>query len=327
MKSSRFHVSSPTFVVSLFCLALLGLPSGCSDDGPNEENCHDEAPPATAGLPATTLRVASASLEFRVDYTAGAGRNESTVVNLSLVDLSTVYTQSRFPSPCCGSMACFSLTGSPAKSCRGGQTDGFCEAVTCPDNHVCDGETGTCVPCARVPLNADKVTVSGLSSGSVDLESPAVGAFVTTSVTPPLFSTDPVQIDVIGRDEAGYFPTYSQVIEPPDALEILSPDPSAPGPAGMSDLPLKWRAGNGEWMEVTLRSSNPDITDKVVCLAVDDGCATIPIGALETMRLDMPPEDRILMTVQRVRTQIDSLSGDNGAQLKVSSRVDFALEQ
>jgi len=65
----------------------------------------------------------------------------------------------------------------------------------------------------------------------------------------------------------------------------------------------------------------------VVCIARDDGCATIPIGAFEQIRTAMKPDDKIELTVRRYVSTVESLETTTAVQIKASTRVDLELTQ
>jgi hypothetical protein len=108
-------------------------------------------------------------------------------------------------------------------------------------------------------------------------------------------------------------------------MELTSPQPNSR--AGGSDLSLEWVAGNGERIEITLLSTDTSQTDKVICLAADDGCATIPAGALDFIKANMTVADKIRVIVKREKSAVKNVAANTGMQIKATTRIDFLLEQ
>jgi hypothetical protein len=308
--------------------ALLAI-AGCSDDGGGggNEACDDEGPPTSTSVPDAVLKRASLLVEQRSQYTADGSKTDSTIVNLSLLDFSTYDVDSRFPTPCCAAMACYQLTGAPVTGCRG-TAGGPCGAATCANNETCVQDK--CVLCEPQPLLADKVTLAGagFAPGSTDLEDKGGGKFLKAGLPAPLFATGPIDVTLTGRGDAGYFVSGSVSVDAPAPLVLLSPDPTQTAAAvSGTDMPIKWTAGNGELIELTMKSAVPGVTDKIVCIARDDGCATVPIGAIEWVKLDMKAGEQIALTVRRVSAAYSEAGAGMGMLVKASSRIDMLLEQ
>lgn len=324
-----FSTLGRVFCALLFAAALAS--TGCSDDGGSggDKACEDEGPPASTSFPDSALLQASLLVEQRTQHADDGTKTESTIVNLSLADLTTYKVDSRFPTPCCAAMACYQLTGAPVTGCRG-TPGGACGAATCGNNEMCVKDQ--CLPCERQGLQAEKAVLSGagLAAGSVELEDKGAGKFLKAGLAAPLFAAGKVDLAITGRSEAGYFPSASVSVEAPTPLEVTSPDPTQPaGPVSGTDMPIKWTPGNGELIELTLKSASTTVTDKVVCVARDDGCATVPIGAIEWVKLNMSAGEQISLTLRRVTSAYSEPSGndDAGLLIKASSRVEMLLEQ
>lgn len=320
MTSSYLNERSRWLLVLLATTAI-----ACSDSTPSgPDPCEDEAPPTLPGFADAVLRRASLRIEDRAQYAQDGTRTDSAIVSMALVDLSAYKIDSRFPSSCCGAMACFQLTGSPVEGCRG-TPGGSCGSATCGNDEVCINDV--CTACVQQPLTADKVVVEGLTGGTIELDDANGGKFLKAGLASPLFGADDIKVDVTGRTEAGYFASYTQTLTPPDALVLQDPDPNKQSAVPTIDMPIRWTKGNGEWIELTLRSAEPSVTDKVVCVARDDGCATVPIGALEWVKLSMKPGEKMQLIVQRMRSVVDSQDATTGMQIKASTRIDMLLDQ
>ncbi|PID38592.1 MAG: hypothetical protein CSB49_04825 [Proteobacteria bacterium] len=317
--------------MSALVFALVFAIAGCADDGggDGDKPCDDEGPPTSTSFPDKALLQASLLVEQRAQYAADGTKTESTIINLSLSDFTTYKVDSRFPTPCCASMACFQLSGAPNDGCRG-KAGEACGAVTCANNEMC--VEGTCVLCARQSLEAEKAVLSGpgVAAGSVELENKGSGKFIKAGLPTPLFAEGSMELAITGRGEAGYFPTSSVSVTAPDVLEVTTPDPKQPASAvSGTDMPIKWKAGNGDRIELTMKSALPSVTDKIVCVARDDGCATIPIGAIEWVKLDMTPGEQISLTLRRIKSAYGGIdSADHaGVLIKATSRVEMLLDQ
>ena len=322
-RGGRVALLSSLAVCSVLALAL----GACSDDGGNggPDTCEDEAAPTSTTLPDQILKQANMLVEERTQYTADGTKTQATIVNLNLSDFSFVEVDSRFPLPCCGAMACFQLTGKGNSSCRQ-KAGGPCGSDTCTSDESCVNDV--CEPCKPKPLLADKATLSGagLAGGSVELEDKGSGKFLKAGLPAPLFGSGDVTLSLTGRSEADYFPSSEVTVTAPEPLVLQNPDPSATTSLSNTDLPVRWKAGNGELIELTLKSADPAITDKVVCIARDDGCATVPAGAIEWVKLAMKPGEKFSMSVRRVVSSLKD-GGDHATLVKAASRVDFQLEQ
>lgn len=298
---ARLHGRCPAAVV-VVVVTLLG---GCGGDGA-DGSCIDETAAATDSFPDSAVRRAQLRLERRTTQQTDGSLAEQLLAQMSLVDLTKVDVTSRPPEPCCGLRSCFLLTGSPTTSCRKGFKP----------------------PCLPEPLDADKVTVTGLVGGSVTLDSAGGGRFTKTGLKSPLFTDNPITVKVQAKSSSSSFPSYDQKLAAPAQLELTSPDPKAKQlSAGTTDLDVAWNAGDGDWVELSVSSNAKGATDRVVCVVEDDGCATMPIGAIEAIKLDMKPTDKIELTVTRVKSTTRTLDAKTGAQIKAQSRVELLLDQ
>ena len=303
---------------------LLGALLGCSDNTASVDTCVDEAPPEMAAIPDEVLLRGSALVEMRSVYDIAGAKTDSALINFSLVDLTTWQVDSRFPAACCGSMACFNLTGSPNEGCRG-TAGGPCGRSTCGADEVC--VEGQCKTCARESLTADKVVIAGTAAGDLELTANSTNdTFIYPTAPTELFASGPLTLQVTGRSEPGFVQDYEQQLEVPSPLKLLAP--TLPASAGNVDLDLKWEKGNGDWIEVVLRSSNPKITDKVVCIAKDDGCASIPAGAFDLAKQNMTSNETFSVTMARIKQALKTVSsGKVVSSLKLSRRIDLSLSQ
>ena len=312
-------------LVSLLFLLPATACSGGGGNGPDP--CEDELPPSSIAFPDTTTAQAKMLLEARSQYTSDGKRTDSTLLNLGLVDLSAIKIDSRFPAPCCASMACFQLSGSPSTSCRG-TPGGACGKTTCSDHETCIGDI--CVTCETpqaIEANKAILSGSGLASGPIELENKGGGKFLKSGLAAPLFATGAIELQITGRAAAGYFPSANVTVNAPDALVLTEPDPTKPSNAASgTDMPIRWKAGNGDRVEISLRSVDPSATDMVVCIARDDGCATLPIGAIEWIKLTMRPTEKLSLTVKRILNSYVQTNNTTGALIKASQRVDLILD-
>jgi hypothetical protein len=307
---------------TLLVMALLLCAAGCSDEA-SDNRCEDEDPPKLAGLSDDIYKAARASLEQTTKVAEDGSKSETTSVSVSLTDYTAFEIVSRPLVPVGGFVSCFQLTGSPQEKCRG-NPGGQCGSTTCGPQQVCIN--GACEDCVRQKLDADKVSITGLAAGSIDLERKSEGSFrKTPPPAAPLYGDGTIAVSLTGRSEAGFFPSTDLQIEPPTKMELTSPQPNSR--AGGSDLSLEWVAGNGERIEITLLSTDTSQTDKVICLAADDGCATIPAGALDFIKANMTVADKIRVIVKREKSAVKNVAANTGMQIKATTRIDFLLEQ
>jgi hypothetical protein len=158
---------------TLLVMALLLCAAGCSDEA-SDNRCEDEDPPKLAGLSDDIYKAARASLEQTTKVAEDGSKSETTSVSVSLTDYTAFEIVSRPLVPVGGFVSCFQLTGSPQEKCRG-NPGGQCGSTTCGPQQVCIN--GACEDCVRQKLDADKVSITGLAAGSIDLERKSEGSF------------------------------------------------------------------------------------------------------------------------------------------------------
>ncbi|MBK8482510.1 MAG: hypothetical protein IPL40_15320 [Proteobacteria bacterium] len=319
--------------LSLRLLASVALAStviACSGEGGGGA-CLEEAPPALDSVADDVIRVAQTQLEPRRVYDATGVSTETALVAFASLDLSTGATSSRLPAPCCGVTSCFLLTGEPTPRCPA-ETGGPCGSTSCQtDKEVC--VAGACVPCQSTPLAVEAVTLEGLASGVMALDAldATHARWGKTTAAPPLFGAEPITVRVAGTGSSEALPSYEQRLDPPAPWSLLEPDPLVPGAIGDTDLPLRWTPGNGDWVEARLRGATDASRDAVVCIGRDDGCLTLPIGAIETISLNLQPSDKLKLSLRRVRSLTTSLPVTQGSpaatQIRATTMIEFQLGQ
>ncbi|MBK6846784.1 MAG: hypothetical protein IPG96_04275 [Proteobacteria bacterium] len=315
-------------IITATALALGATACGSSGgDGP----CLPEAPPELDGFADDVLRVAQVQLETRRVYDADGKLTETALVAFTSLDLSTGATSSRLPAPCCGVASCFLLTGEPTPRCPA-DSGGPCGNATCQaDREVC--VAGACVPCQSTPLPVEAVTLDGLAAGALQLSAldATQARWGKTDASPPLFGAGPLTVQMTGASATDALPSYTQSIEPPAPLTLLQPDPAASVALGDTDLPLRWTPGNGDWVEARLRGATSASRDAVVCIGRDDGCLTIPVGAIETISLNLQPSDKLKLSLRRVRSRTTALTTAQGSpaatQLRATTMIELQLAQ
>lgn len=304
-------------------LALGTLACGSSGDG---GPCLEENPPELDGFADEVLRVAQAQLETRRVYDASGALTETALVGFTALDLSTGATSSRLPAPCCGVTSCFLLTGEPTPRCPSELAE-TCGSVTCQaGRETC--VAAACVPCRPTPLPVEAVAFEGLAAGTLELTAldSTRARWGKPDATPPLFGASTVEVRVTGASQGGGLPGYAQTIDSPEPLALLQPNPLAPTALGDTDLPLRWKPGNGDWVEARLRGASDASRDAVVCIGRDDGCLTVPVGAIETISLNLQPSDKLKLSLRRVRSRTAPLPTAEGTPAAIQFRAAALIE-
>jgi hypothetical protein len=287
---------SPSRIILLLLLSI-SLLAGCSDEGGNsEQNCFQEDPPPTPGYPKESIFRGRITVEHNVNHATG-GAPEGTII-AAFSDLTYAEMQSRQPVTL-SDFSCSGLTGAPHKVCKQDP------------------------PCTVESLDADKIAVEGLEGGTVALDRTAVGRFNKQKLSGSLFGGGSVKVVVTGQSKTGFMPSYDQSLEPPDLLSVSKPDLSSTAPVGESDLKLNWSAGNGDFIVLEIKKTDPKVTDKVQCILKDDGCHHLHAGVFDW--LEVKPKDTFKLTMARVRRNHKSLDDKTSVELNLTSQVEAEL--
>lgn len=328
----------PGLALRLATILLLAaaLPAGCSSDS-GSDPCDIDELPLIDGIPDEALSVSQASLEARASYAADGTRTNTNLVRLTASDRSLGSIQSREPAACCGVTTCFLLTGNPVPVCREPSSGAACGAgPACQSGQTCVEDA--CVRCVSGPLRIKAASIDGLAGndGAIDLD--AVGdngdKWTKGGLDTPLFDpSKTLTLQVEGDTADGFLPSYSQTLESPEPLEMIEPDPTAsPQLPGQIDLKVKWKPGNGHWVEAVIRVDDPGgaVSDAAICLAHDDGCMVVPAGAIDTIMEGAPADAKLDLSVRRVISKTEQPSADDAdtvVQFKAVERVDMLLAQ
>jgi hypothetical protein len=221
----------------------LGCHSSTSDG-----SCSDDVAPDEAGHLASAMHRGRVSIEDDLDYDGKGGSTPSNFITASFTDISEVEVTSREPYPIIYN--CFGLTGVPTTSCRAGKT----------------------APCVVESLDATSVAVEGMAAGTVSLTRASTGKFSKLDSAAPFFGTGDVTARVTGKSQTGYIPSYDQTVKTPDPLTLVTPSPAAETETH-GDLRIEWEKGNGNYMLIDVQADGT--SDKIQCIAVDDGCQVI----------------------------------------------------
>lgn len=315
-------------------LLLAALPAGCSSDSGTDPCGVDELPP-TDGIPDEALLVSQTVLEARASYSADGTRTNTNLVRLTASDRTLGSIQSREPAACCGVTTCFLLTGNPAPVCREPSMGACGTGPACKIGETCVEDA--CMPCVAGPLRIKAASIDGLAGDdaiSLDPVGDGGDKWTKGGLEAPLFDpSTTLTLQVEGDPGAGFLPSYSQTLDSPDPLEMIEPDPTAsPQLPGQIDLKVKWKPGNGHWVEAVVQVDDPggDVSDAAVCLAHDDGCMTVPAGAIDTIIQGAPADAKVELSVRRVISKTEQPSAtdpDTVVQFKAVERVDMLLAQ
>lgn len=285
---------------ALAALALSMGPACSSDEETSSEACEDEDPVAVQGHDENAMHRAQVSLTsgIQIDGASGTEKRDNSIT-ASFSDITAVETSSRAQDTNIGGFACFGLTGSPTTKCR----EGFSE------------------PCVVEALDVDTVIVEGLEAGTRQLNRASTGKFSDLEVPEPFLGSLPITVNVTGRDDQAYFPSYDQTLEPPQELVLQAPDPDGGQPVGPSDIRFRWKPGDKDrdLITIDIASTDQSITDKVKCYVLDDGCHTLLPDALEW--LEIAQGDTFRVTVTRSRRTVKSLDSNHSVLLQVNSRI------
>ena len=133
-------------------------------------------------------------------------------------------------------------------------------------------------------------------------------------------------LDLAGKNDAAFFPSYKQTLKAPRPLDLTSPQNGTVAPLG--DVEVKWtNAGAADFVEISLRTDRQGDTDAVVCVARDDGCHTLPAVAFDRLLLGMAPENNFELTIKRINVSVNEISGDTAAEARAIERVVIKLKQ
>jgi hypothetical protein len=290
---SRTHRLAILLAASTLVLVPL---AACSDEGGNsEQNCFQEDPPPTPGHPSDSTFRGRITVEHDVNFAAGGTPEGSIVAAFS--DLTYAEMKSRQPVTL-SDYSCAGLTGAPYKVCHQDP------------------------PCTVESLDADKIDVEGLAGGTVALERTAVGRFSKQKLAGDLFGGT-VKVVVTGQSKTGFMPSYDQSLEPPDLLSLSKPDLSSTTAVGESDLQLSWSAGNGDFIVLEIKTTDPNVTDKVQCILKDDGCHHLHAGVFDW--LEVKTGDTFKLTMARVRRVHKSLDNKTSVELNLTSQIEGEL--
>jgi hypothetical protein len=313
--------------ITFAALAVGGaLLAGCSKEA-ERNTCSDPPIEFDTTERADILRLASLRLEERTTLSAGEDPEKQLIVTLALSDRSLIIPQSRESAS--WSQACFVISGKSVRQCRG-EAGGACGDGTCSSDQTCID--GSCVDCKALPLSAQSARIEGLSTPSLDME--PVGSdgsrWRRTDVNAPLFGSETVTVEVEGGSGEDAFPSYTQTLRAPDPLELTSPTTESGLVLAGTDLVVEWAEGNGDWIEMALQlddASGAAEENLVVCLAEDDGCATIPSLALSV--LAPSAEKPLELSVSRVVQASEQLESSVATEVRTAAidRVDLQLGQ
>jgi len=280
-------------------IALVVLAGACSDPAASEENCWEEDPPATKSYSTTSTHRGRVNVIHEVTYSGESSTTKRSIV-AGFSDISSAEMKSRTPASVMCDVSCVLLTGAPYKVCN----------KPAPD------------PCELASLDVDQVELE-VGSGKVALTKQAGGSFSAQDVADPLFASTSIKAVVTGQDAAGYFPSFDITSRPIDLMELSKPDPESSSPVGSSDLKINWKAGNGDFVLVEVKSTDASVKDKVQCFLQDDGCHNM--GACVLDLLDIKAGDAFKLAVERVHTEAKDLDANSSILLNLASHVETTL--
>jgi len=279
-------------VLAPACLACLG----CSDPGDNDEACWEEDSPSGKAHSSAAKHRAQITVVHDLSYSGGSSTTKRSIT-AAFKDITYAEMASTTPGSLECDVACVVRTGAPYKVCKKD-------------------------PCELRTLEANTVVVD-VGSGAVTLEQKASGSFNSYDSPEPLFGPNPVKATVTSGTAASDFPSFDISLAPPDLIELERPDPSSSTPVGTSDLKVRWKPGNGDFLVAEIRSADPSITDKVQCFLQDDGCHHIGACALDKM--DVKAGDSFRFSLERVRIEVKAVDANTSALLSLSSQVSATL--
>ncbi len=294
--ASRF----PTSSLLLLAPALL-LAAACGEEGDGSA-CADNDPPTVTGISSKTLIYAKVSLEELKEYSAAGAMSRSSTILAAFRDTTQVLTLSPSPDFFFGE-GCYLKTGIPTSECRKGYT----------------------APCLSVPVDVDRVEVSGLYAGASELKQTSAGTFLSDLGTAPLYGKAKVTVSVTGAQTKGHFPSYEQSLVPPQELELLQPDPTSGAAVGTNDFKVTWPAGNGDVVYLDIAPTNDPTNDKdkVQCKLRDDGCHRVEAAILDWLKVE--EGDTFSLSLTRLVAGVRDVPTDKQALLTVTSQVKAVL--
>ena len=275
----------------------------CSDQGA-DNNCADDVVPEIPAIPRDVHRVAQFRLDDRRISVLEEG--ELTSVRTAIASLSAADSEAveRIPRPRqFFNDSCFVLTGQSVTQCSAGFKE----------------------PCETTPLELGRPSLDGVAGG-LQLELRSAGRYVAATPPTPPWSGGPITLTVAAATAEPSFPAFDREIEPPQELALIEPVPQQ----ALGDTPLSvtWQPPQGDdqsYIEINLSVDRVGDNDKVVCLAVDDGCHQIPAEALQWIRSGTATDDRFRLSVSRVRETVLALDPQHAVEIKLVSRLEFPL--
>jgi hypothetical protein len=290
--TSKSSLPAPlTVALALAVTALIFV--GCSDGDEAIGDCENEETPNLVGHPSAALHRAL----VRVVQEDVGGTVERTAL-ASFLDHTKVETTSRPLDMQIGDSTCFALTGNPVSTCRKGFTE----------------------PCLKEKLKITKVDFEGVSGGTLTLDA---ANLTKEGLAAPIYAGT-VRVKVTGASGEGSFPDYEMSMAAPEVLRIKCPD--ATQPVGTKDFSVCWNAGDpaqGDVITIGIRSTETGVTDKAVCLELDDGCHTIRAGVLDW--LEIKTGETFTVTVTRDRASVKKIDGNRSALFSLKSQVKLTM--
>ncbi|RME22571.1 MAG: hypothetical protein D6806_12795 [Deltaproteobacteria bacterium] len=184
-------------------------------------------------------------------------------------------------------------------------------------------------------LFVNKVVVSGLAGGEVTMQPEAENPRMNPVVLQGrAYGEGDVMFDVTSRDEAGWFPAFTETIQAPEPLVVTQledrPDPDlSQGPSigidsmRVNDLVVKWVPGGGDYFEFKLIPGAGTETPyaKLRCVTRDDGCLHVPAAAVAALALDKA--SNFQMKMERHYFKLHPIYDDSG-QLQAAVLLDVS---
>ena len=234
-------------------------------------------------------------------FSPDGNSNKNSLITLSFEDTTPGFVDSRIRNGIGFSNICVGFTGRPVVVCRDA------------DNQDCD----------PLPLGADDITVSGLAGDDVDLTIDGPGRYQSNGTTVPLFGTEDVQLSVSSAGGDDTFPDYTQAIPSPLGLIVSIPQPNSTYTVA-EDLVVTWNRGNGDYVEVELRSE-ASVSARVLCVVEDSGCIAVPFLAVSWL-VGADPSPELTLSVRRVVDGIERLNADASTRMRASTGITMFLE-
>lgn len=304
MKTSFWTSIISPIAVPFKILAMLTLLAllGCSgEEGVDDQSCVDTTEPGSAQHPATILHRSKINITQEETIDATGGSTTESTIQASFTDITKVVTTSRATdlNVGIGGMPCVGLTGAPYTSCRKGYSP----------------------PCIIDPLDVEKVIVDGVGTGAVTLNRTSAGKFSAIGITGKILGATDAKVTISSKNDAKYYPAYSQTLTPTTPVELLTPDLQKA--VGSLDLRVSWKPGNGDYMLIQIGSTKTGITDKVICRVKDDGCFTVYQDALDW--LEIKTGDTFKFSVTRYSSTAKSPDSTTSALLASTTKLSAVM--